>query len=139
MPKENKQSFVGGVATLTVAVILVKIIGALYKLPPGNIIGTEGMTHFNAAYKIYSFLMSLSTAGLPLALSKLVSESQTLGRYNQSRKLLRVALTLFTVIGLAGTALRYARPRWQGSGQCHRPDWQWRVHARPPRGQARSG
>ena len=52
MPQEKKQSqsFVGGVATLTVAVVLVKIIGALYKLPLGNIIGTEGMTHFNAAY-----------------------------------------------------------------------------------------
>ena len=107
MPKEKKQSFVGGVATLTIAVIVVKIIGALYKLPLGNIIGTEGMTHFNAAYKIYSFLMSLSTAGLPLALSKLVSESQTLGRHNQSRKLLRVALVLFAVIGAVGTALMF--------------------------------
>ena len=89
----KKQSFLGGVATLAVAVFAVKIIGALYKIPLGNILGTEGMTHFNAAYKIYSFLLSLSTAGLPLALSKLVAESQALGRHNQSRALLRVALT----------------------------------------------
>lgn len=103
----KKQSFLGGVATLAVAVFAVKIIGALYKIPLGNILGTEGMTHFNAAYKIYSFLLSLSTAGLPLALSKLVAESQALGRHNQSRALLRVALTLFAVIGAVGTGLMF--------------------------------
>ena len=98
MPKEKKQSFLGGVATLTVAVALVKIIGALYKIPLGNILGTEGMTHFNAAYKIYGFLLALSTAGLPLALSKLVAEARALGRYNQSRRLLRAALLLKGII-----------------------------------------
>jgi len=105
MAKEKKQSFLGGVATLTVAVAVVKVIGALYKIPLGNILGTEGMTHFNAAYKIYGFLLALSTAGLPLALSKLVSEARALGKYNQSRRLLRVALLLFAAIGSVGTAL----------------------------------
>ena len=48
--QEKKQSFAGGVATLAAAVFIVKIIGALYKIPLGNILGTEGMTHFHAAY-----------------------------------------------------------------------------------------
>ena len=107
--QEKKQSFLGGVATLTVAVFAVKVIGALYKIPLGNILGTEGMTHFNAAYKIYSFLLSLSTAGLPLALSKLTAEARALGRRNQSRALLRVALCLFSAIGAVGTALMFFR------------------------------
>ena len=107
--QEKKQSFLGGVATLTVAVFAVKVIGALYKIPLGNILGTEGMTHFNAAYKIYSFLLSLSTAGLPLALSKLTAEARALGRRNQSRALLRVALCLFAAIGAVGTALMFFR------------------------------
>ncbi|MBE6961724.1 MAG: polysaccharide biosynthesis protein [Ruminococcaceae bacterium] len=105
--QEKKQSFLGGVATLTMAVFAVKVIGALYKIPLGNVLGTEGMTHFNAAYKIYSFLLSLSTAGLPLALSKLTAEARALGRRNQSRALLRVALCLFAVIGTVGTALMF--------------------------------
>ena len=105
MAKEKKQSFLGGVATLTAAVAVVKVIGALYKIPLGNILGTEGMTHFNAAYKIYGFLLALSTAGLPLALSKLVAEARALGRYNQSRRLLRTALLLFVALGTAGTSL----------------------------------
>ncbi len=105
--QEKKQSFVGGVATLATAVFVVKIIGALYKIPLGNVLGTEGMTHFHAAYKIYNVLLSLSTAGLPLALSKLTAEARALGRYNQSRALLRVALRLFFVLGLLGTALMF--------------------------------
>ena len=91
----KKQSFAGGVAILAAAVFVVKIVGALYKIPLGNILGTEGMTHFYAAYKIYNVLLSLSTAGLPLALSKLTAEARALGRHNQSRALLRVALKLF--------------------------------------------
>ena len=73
MAKENKQTFLGAAATLGAAVIVVKIIGALYKIPLKNILGDEGVTYFNASYKIYSFLLSLSTAGLPVALSKLVA------------------------------------------------------------------
>ena len=107
MAKERKQTFLGATATLGVAVILVKVIGAIYKIPLGNIIGRDGMTHFNAAYKIYAVLMSLSTAGLPVALSKLVAESRALGKYNQSRRLLRLSLTMFTIIGAIGTAIMF--------------------------------
>jgi len=108
MPRqENKQSFLGGAAVLGAAVILVKIIGAVYKIPLNNILGDEGVTYFNAAYKIYAFLLSLSTAGLPVALSKMVAESRALGKYNQSRKFLRVSLALFTIIGAAGTAVMF--------------------------------
>ena len=107
MSKEKKQTFLGATATLGLAVIVVKIIGALYKIPLNNILGDEGVTYFNASYKIYSFLLSLSTAGLPVALSKLVAESRALGKYNQSRKLLRLSLTLFTAIGAVGTAIMF--------------------------------
>ena len=107
MSKEKKQTFLGATATLGLAVIVVKVIGALYKIPLNNILGDEGVTYFNASYKIYSFLLSLSTAGLPVALSKLVAESRALGKYNQSRKLLRLSLLLFTAIGAVGTAIMF--------------------------------
>ena len=105
MSKEKKQSFLGGTVILAVAVAVVKVIGALYKIPLGNILGAEGMTHFNTAYNIYSVLLAISTAGLPLAVSKLVSEARALGRYNQSRRVLSVAMWLFVLLGAAGTAL----------------------------------
>ena len=107
MSKQTKQSFLGGTVVLAVAVAVVKVIGALYKIPLGNILGAEGMTYFNSAYNIYAVLLAISTAGLPLAVSKLVSEARALGRYNQSRRILSVAMGLFVVLGVAGTALMF--------------------------------
>lgn len=104
MSKERKQSFMGGVTVLAISTILVKICGALYKIPLGNILGDEGIAHFNTAYNIYSVLLTLSTAGLPLALSKLVSEAESLGRTNQVRRCFRSALALFVALGVVGTA-----------------------------------
>ena len=48
--REKKQSFLGGAAILAAAVAIVKIIGAIYKIPLGNIIGDEGKAHFTVAY-----------------------------------------------------------------------------------------
>ena len=65
----KKQSFLGGAAILAAAVAIVKVIGAVYKIPFGNIVGSEGQTYFNVAYNIYNVLLTISTAGLPLAIS----------------------------------------------------------------------
>ena len=104
MSNERKQSFMGGVTVLAISTILVKICGALYKIPLGNILGDEGIAHFNTAYNIYSVLLTLSTAGLPLALSKLVSEANSVGRTNQVRRCFKAALALFVALGVVGTA-----------------------------------
>lgn len=101
----KKQNFIGGAAVLTAAVVLVKLISACYKIPLGNILGDEGMGHFSAAYNIYSLLLTLSTAGLPLAISKLVAESRSQGRLNQSRRYFRVGMRLFVLLGVLGTAI----------------------------------
>ena len=103
MSKEKKQSFMGGVTILAISTILVKICGALYKIPLNNILGEEGVTHFMSAYNIYTVLLTMSTAGLPLALSKLVSEADSTGRKNQMRRCFRAAMMLFVVIGAIGT------------------------------------
>lgn len=103
----KKQSFLGGAAILASAVAVVKLIGAFYKIPLNNILGDVGKTYFNTAYEIYSVLLTLSTAGLPLAISKLTSQAQAQGRENEKRKIFRVALGLFFVIGLAGSVFMY--------------------------------
>lgn len=105
MSREKKQSFMGGVTIMAVSTIFVKICGALYKIPLSNILGDEGITHFNSAYYIYALLLSLSTAGLPLALSKLVSEANATGRRTQMRRCLNAALAIFVTMGAAGSAL----------------------------------
>ena len=85
--------------------MFVKICGALYKIPLNNILGDEGLAHFNSAYNIYALLLSLSTAGLPLALSKLISEANATGRRTQMRRCLNTARGIFTVVGTVGSAI----------------------------------
>ena len=62
----RRQNFMGGAAILAGAVAVTKLLGALYKIPLGNLLDREGMAHFYAAYNIYSLLLVLSTAGLPV-------------------------------------------------------------------------
>ena len=107
----KKQSFLGGAAVLASAVAIVKLIGAFYKLPLNNILGDVGKTYFNTAYEIYAVLLTLSTAGLPLAISKLTSQAQAQGRENEKRKILRVALVLFFVIGAVGSLFMFTCAR----------------------------
>ncbi len=105
--KQAKQSFLGGAAILAAAVAIVKIIGAFYKLPLNNILGDVGKTYFQTAYEIYNVLLTVSTAGLPLAISKLTSQAHALGRENEKRKIFRTAIWLFFGLGLAGSLLMF--------------------------------
>ena len=109
MAKDRQQNFMSGAAVLAAAVAVTKVLGALYKIPLGNLLDKEGMAHFYVAYNIYNLLVILSTAGLPLALSRLVSRAHALGRENQKRQVFRVALGLFLCIGLvcSGTMLLF--------------------------------
>jgi len=96
-PKKN--SFFGGAAILTASVIIVKLIGALYKIPLGGILSDAGFADFNTAYNIYALLIIISTGGLPVALSKMVSEANALGRGNQVKKVFSLALAAFCILG----------------------------------------
>ena len=59
---QGKQSFLGGAALLTVTMLITKAIGALYKIPLGNLLDEQGMNYFYAAYNIYNLLLMVSTA-----------------------------------------------------------------------------
>ncbi len=98
MAKERKNSFFGGAAILAVGIAIVKVIGAIYKIPLTNTLG-DGYADFYNAYNIYALMLTMSTAGLPVAVSKLISESSTLGRENQVRRIFRVSMSAFLVIG----------------------------------------
>lgn len=98
----KKSTFFGGAAILAVSAILVKVIGAIYRIPLGNILPNDVMADYNSAYDIYNVFMTFSTVGLPVALSKTISEANTLGRQNQVKKIFRVALYAFLLIGLVG-------------------------------------
>lgn len=102
---EKKQSFLHGAALLAMATAVVKIIGALYKIPLKMIIGDLGFGYFNTAYEIYSVLLMISTAGFPVAMSRMVSQAATLGHYNEVRRVYRTARAIFIGLGLVSALL----------------------------------
>lgn len=94
-----------GALVLVVATMLVKVIGAIYKIPLTALIGEVGRGYFSSAYEIYTPIYAISMAGLPVAVSKMVSESVTLGNYNDARQIFKVAKKLFLIVGVVGTLL----------------------------------
>ncbi|MEG1500430.1 MAG: polysaccharide biosynthesis protein [Clostridiales bacterium] len=96
-----------GTITLILANFIVKFIGIIYKIPLTNIIGGYGMSFFNSAFEIHQLLLAFSTAGLPVALSKMISESNTLGRYREVKKIFHITLITFTIVGFVGTAIMF--------------------------------
>ncbi len=96
----DNKSFVREAVILTAANFAVKIIGVVFKIPLTNIMGTS-IGIFTAAYSIYAMLFMLSTSGLPVAISRLVSASNSRGRGTEAKRISRIATYLFGVIGFA--------------------------------------
>ena len=101
----KRPSFLSGVSILTLSALVVKVIGLLYRIPMLNYLGTEGMGYFNTAYELYALFCVISTAGLPVAMSVLISSLEAEGRYGDAGRVYRVSLRLFAGIGLVGTVL----------------------------------
>ena len=108
----KKQNFLHGAALLALATAVVKLIGALYKLPLNRIIGAEGFAYFTTAYEIYFVFLMISTAGLPVAMSRMVSEASSLGRYNQVRRIYTTARTIFLALGIVSTLIMLLGSQW---------------------------
>ena len=92
--------FLKGAAVLALAGILMKVLGAVFRIPLTNMIGTDGMSYYGVAYSIYGALVVLATAGIPVAISRLVSENIAINRYRNAHRVFRVALVMMTGIGL---------------------------------------
>lgn len=102
MGKRRGATFFGGVLVLTVANLLVKLFGFLYKVPLNALLGDE-MANVNAAYSVYALLYMLSTAGIPVAVSVLVSRARAEGRPATLGRVLRVSLVSLSLLGAIGT------------------------------------
>lgn len=98
--KIKQQSFEYGAIILLCSTVLVKIIGAIFKIPLSNLLGEVGRGYFYKAYDIFTPIYTLAMAGLPIAVSRIVSEHYTAGRYNDVRHSLKVTKRIFTVTGL---------------------------------------
>ena len=102
---QKKQNFLQGTALLAMATAIVKVIGAFYKIPLNAIIGEQGFGYFNTAYEIYNVLLMISTAGLPVAMSRMISQASSLEHYGQVRRIYATARGIFLGLGIAGSLL----------------------------------
>lgn len=97
---ERKQgTFFGGTLLLMLAGVLVKLIGAFFSIPLANLYGADGNDIFISAYYVYTAMYVVSSAGLPVAVSKMVAEARALGRGGEVRRIARLTFATFLLIG----------------------------------------
>lgn len=132
MAKTKGQNYMHGAAILTVGVVIMKILGFIYKIPLGNILGDEGFSMFTSAYNIYYVFFTLATAGLPVALSRLVAEADANGQAKQEEKTFRVALVTFFVIGTVFALILWCFPNWLADNYLENPDAAPSIRAMAP-------
>ena len=109
--EKNKKSFIRGAAILGIAGLIVKIIGAFYRIPLTNILQRgqlDGMIYYATAYPYYSWLLVISSAGFPTAISKLVSEKVAVGEKKGATAVFKTAMLLLLAIGIVTTVLLFA-------------------------------
>ena len=107
--QEKTRSFMGNVAIILFAQIMVKVLGLVYRMVITNIegFGDAGNGFYNAGFQVYTVLLAISSVGIPNAIAKMVSERAALNDYAAAHRVFKTALKLFSVIGLVATAILY--------------------------------
>ena len=101
----TRKSFIQGAVILGAAGVFIKILGAIFRIPLGNMIGDIGMSYYQSAYPVYNFFLTLATAGIPLALSKMVSERIATGNYYEAGRVFRVSFILLIIISVTSSSI----------------------------------
>ena len=96
----KKSSFIEGTIIATLAIVITKILGMLYVIPFYAMVGTAGSALYAYGYNIYAIFLDISTAGLPLALSKIIKEYNTLGKQDAKKRAFSIALKMISIISI---------------------------------------
>jgi len=109
MEKEysKKTSIVSSALILTLSTIIVKVIGLVYKIPLSYLLTDEGMSYFNSAYTVYTFFFIICTAGVPKAISILISDVKVRASLNEENKIYKTALISFSIIGVLSSTILF--------------------------------
>ncbi len=103
----GKKTFLQGAVILGIAGLIIKLLGALFRIPLANIIGDTGMGYYQTAYPVYVLLLTLSTAGIPVAISRMVAERSAVGRLSDAYRVFRTSFSLLFCIGIVSSALLF--------------------------------
>jgi stage V sporulation protein B len=104
---EYKSSFVKGALILSLAGIISKILGALYRIPFARIVGDEGVGLYQMAYPFYLIILAVSTAGIPLAISKLVAERYYKEDFQGIQRVFGTSMAMLLMIGAIASLTLY--------------------------------
>ena len=96
----KKSTFIQGAFVATLGIVITKVLGILYVIPFYSIIGEKGGALYGYAYNIYLVFMAISSAGIPLAISKLISEYQTLGYYDAKQRAFKMGRQIAMTLGI---------------------------------------
>ena len=94
----KKTGFLAGAAISTIGIVLCKIIGLVYVIPFYALIGTQGGALYSYAYSIYNIFLNLATSGIPVAMSKVVSEYNELKYYNTKERTFKIGLKIISIL-----------------------------------------
>ncbi|WP_066639750.1 putative polysaccharide biosynthesis protein [Desulfolucanica intricata] len=108
----KKQSFIKGALILTAAGILIRILGAVYRIPLGRMLGDEGLGIYAVPNQFYLLLFTISSAGIPVAVARLVSEKIASGQYRDAYTTFRLARATMLTIGLVFSFLLFFGAQW---------------------------
>ena len=102
---DRQRSLIGGISVLGIAGLICKVVGVLYRIPLANMIGGQGLGLYQQVMPAYNLLLAVTSAGIPVAISRMVSHYITLGEHGNARRVFRTALKLLSVLGVFTTVL----------------------------------
>ena len=129
---KTKDSFLKGALILAAAGVVVKVMGAFFRIPLGNLIGAEGMGYYQSVYPVYTLFLTLATAGFPTALAKLVSEKIALGDDNGAHKVFKVSFAVLSITGFIAFLIFFFGARFIVNDILHSPNAYYAMLAIAP-------
>jgi len=115
--------FLKGTLVLIVCNLIGKILGAVYRIPLAGIIGSEGMGQYQLTFPLYCLILTISTSGIPVAISKMVAEFNSNKDFLNSKKLLKTSIVILTIISALSaillSLLAKTISKWQGNPEIY--------------------
>ncbi len=113
--KNTTNLFFSGVLVLTISNLIIKAVGLLFKIPMNHIVGDTGMGYYSHAYTLYTCFFMIATNGLPVALAMMLSDSRSKGQIKQAKRIFRISMALFFIVGFVGMLIMLLGARWYSS------------------------
>lgn len=115
MEANKKTTFVKGAAILAIAGLVCKLLGVFFRIFAVRIVGEQGMFYYELVYPMYSWLLIISSSGIPTAISRMVAERAAVGNHDGARRVFRRSLLLLLLIGAVTSALMFFGAQWLGT------------------------